>query len=463
MNEDGSPNSPMVSTGRRTAILIAAGMTQFLVTVDYWSAAIAMPPMAHDLGVRTIDLQWVITGYVLSFSVMLGIAGPLGDRYGRKKMLLMGIAIFGLMSIWVGCSNTATMVIISRIALGIGGGLLMPLATSVLAECTPTAQMTRAMALLTAITCCGAAVGPVLGGVLSELLSWRWIFFINVPLSVIVFMMVSGLARESRDPHAHGGLDVLGIVLIALALAILSLGIDRIPHWPTRSWGGLTLLGAVTLGGFVWWELKCRNPIIDLRLLANRSFAQFTAAGLFSNSCWCLLVFTTTLLLQKVYEQDPMSAGLFFLYLSGSVVISSTIAAKLSERVGITPLVVVALVLQGAACLTLWFNDGITALAISLVGGGIGCAWGWSMPQAGAILTLPRERVGLASGSILTAMTMGGNLVIVIVATIIDAMSGPDGTDYATGIHASYLLGLGLAIAGLIATVLLLPRRQTLE
>ncbi|MDG2291937.1 MAG: MFS transporter [Phycisphaerales bacterium] len=450
----------MMSTSQRIAILIAAGMAQFLVTVDYWSVAIAMPPMAHDLHVRTIDLQWVITGYVLSFSVMLGIAGPLGDRYGRKKMLLIGIALFGVISAWVGLANTANTLIAARVTLGFGGGLLLPLAAAVLAECTPTNQMTRYMALLTAITCCGAAAGPVLGGVLCDTLGWRWIFFVNVPLSGIAFLMVLLLARESRNPDVQGRLDALGILLITASLTLLSLGIDRIPHWTTMQWTGTCLLGIAFLVGFIWRELKVDNPIIDLRLLANRTFAGYTSAGLFSNSCWCLLVFTATLLLQKVYDQDALHAGIFFLYLSGSVVISSTIAAKLSEYVGIRSLVLAALILQCAACMTLWFDDGVSTLAICLVGGGIGCAWGWSMPQAGAIITLQRDRVGLASGSILTVMIMAGNLVVVIVATMIDAMSGPDGKDYATGIHASYLLGAGLAAAGIVTTVFVLPRKQ---
>ena len=115
-DENSASQSVAISTGRRIAILIATGMAQFLVAVDYWSVAIAMPSMAQDLGVRTIDLQWVITGYVLTFSVMLGIAGPLGDRYGRKKVLLIGVALFGLVSIWVGAAQSANSVIAARAA-----------------------------------------------------------------------------------------------------------------------------------------------------------------------------------------------------------------------------------------------------------------------------------------------------------------------------------------------------------
>ncbi|MCH2179592.1 MAG: MFS transporter [Mariniblastus sp.] len=452
-----------ITPGRRIAILIAAGMSQFLVTVDYSAVAIALPRMANDLHARTIDLQWVITGYILSFSVMLGIAGPLGDRYGRKKILLIGIALFGLISTWLGMADTATNVIIARIALGIGGGLLLPLAASVLADCTPSNQLTKYMALLTAINACGAAAGPVLGGLLTDALSWRWIFYANIPFAALAFTMVLLLARESRNPNAEGKLDFLGIVLLASSLGCLSLGVDRIPSWQPAGWIGMSVLGIVLMIGFVIREIKCSNPIVDVRLLGNRNFTGFTLAGMFSNSCWCLLVFTTTLLLQKVYHLSAFQAGLFFLYLSGSVVVASAAAAKISSKTGVKPLVLMALIFQGAALSLLWWHDDLTVVAICLAGGGVGCAWGWSMPQAGAILTLPRERVGLASGSIMTVMIMGANLVVVICATIIDGTSGASGQNYARGIQISYLMGMGLAVAGILAAVFILPSRSKLK
>ncbi|MCH2181066.1 MAG: MFS transporter [Mariniblastus sp.] len=465
MTNEPLPSDPIsISTGQRIAILIAAGMAQFLVCVDYWSVAIAMPAMAEDFGVRTIDLQWVITGYVLTFSVVLGIAGPLGDRYGRKKILLIGIAIFGLVSLWVGAAQSANSVIAARVALGIGGGLLLPLAASVLANCTPSDQMPRFMALLTAVTALGASTGPVLGGILTDsFLGWRWIFYVNIPFSLLAFFMVMFLARESRDPQAHGRLDALGILLVIGSLSLLSLGFDRIPHWTVAAWSSSLLGGFLFLGLFIIWELKVQNPIIDLRLISNRAFTGYTLAGLFSNSCWCILIFTTTLLLQKVSNLDALDTGLYFLFLSGSVVVSSTIAAKISDRTGSKPLVVIALALQGGAFLALWFDHQLAFLAACLAVSGIGCAWGWSMPQAGAILTLPRERVGLASGSILTVMVMVANLFVVISATIIDAMSGANGDDYASGIQVSYLIGVGLAVAGLLAVVLILPSRLSTE
>ena len=184
-------------------LLIAAGLAQFICCADYFAAAIALPPMAKDLGVRAIDLQWVITGYILSFCATLCVAGVLGDRYGRKKLLLLGIVIFALVSVWVGFAQGATEVVIARIALGLGGGLLFPLATAVVGNASTPTTLSRNIALLTGVATLGTALGPVLGGVLTEVLNWRWIFFANVPICLVAFLMVLFFARESSDPdHA---------------------------------------------------------------------------------------------------------------------------------------------------------------------------------------------------------------------------------------------------------------------
>lgn len=452
------PANQHITPARRTAILIACGLAQFIVAADYWSVAVALPPMAEDLGVRAVDLQWVVSGYILSFSVMLGIAGPLGDRLGRKRMLLIGIAAFGIVSVFTGMADSPGMVIAARIALGFGGGLLLPLGAAVLANITPSAGIPRAMAMLTAINATGVAIGPALGGLLTDTLNWRWIFYLNIPFSILAFVMVATMVRESRDPDSSGRIDVIGILLIMTSLGLISIGIDRIPHWPTGEWAAAIAVGLVCLGVFVLRELRIPKPIIDLRLLANRTFAGYTLAGMFSNSCWCLLVIITTMLLQKVDRYDALDAGLFFLYLSVSVVVSSTLATYLTGRFGPRPLTIVALFFQLAAMVLFFVDDRLTPLAIGLLIAGVGCSWGWAMPQAGAIGTLAREKVGLASGSILTVMVMVANLMFVVSATMMDAMSGPSGDDYEPGIHASYLLGICLAAAGLAAAWMVIPR-----
>lgn len=405
-------------------LLIAVGLSQFIVCADYFSVAIALPRMAAEFNVRTVDLQWVITGYILSFCAVLGIAGPLGDRFGRKKLLLLGIAIFTLVSIWIGTVQSVTALIASRIALGIGGGLLFPLATAVISHASTKVTLVRNLAFLTGIATIGSAMGPVLGGVLTEEFNWRWIFFANVPFGMAAFLMVLFFARDSRDPERSQKFDVLGIVLLVVGLGAVSVGIDRIPHWSLEAWLALLLGGVVCIGGFVLAELQMAQPIIDIRLFRNRTFIGNAICGMLANSAWCALVFLTTLQLQKVLGFPVLEAGLFFLFLAGSTMLASFMGPMFERRVGSVMLVRAALILQSIALATLYWTDGPVGLAIGTFVAGVGCAWGWAMPQAGAIATLPREKAGLASGSIMTLMIMSGNTAIVLVAMVIGLEPG---------------------------------------
>ena len=265
-----------MTRSRNTLLLIAAGLAQFICCADYFAVAIALPPMAKELGVRAIDLQWVITGYILSFCATLCVAGVLGDRFGRKKLLLVGIVIFAVVSIWVGLGQSATEVVIARIVLGFGGGLLFPLATAVVGNASTPGTLTRNIALLTGVATLGTALGPVLGGVLTEALNWRWIFFANIPICLGAFLMVFFFANESRDPEQSGRLDVVGILLLMIGIAAFSIGIDRIPHWTLVNWLGLTLFGVVMLVGFLLLQLKSASPVIDVHLFRNRDFLGFS-------------------------------------------------------------------------------------------------------------------------------------------------------------------------------------------
>lgn len=441
------------STGQQAGVgfllLMAAGLAQFIVCVDYFAVAIALPPMAKDLGVRAIDLQWVITGYILSFSATLAISGALGDRFGRKKLLLLGIAIFAAVSVWVGLGQDVVQVITARIFLGFGGGLIFPLATAVVSHASRQASLTRNIALLTGVATIGTAVGPVLGGVLTEFLGWRWIFFANIPICAVAFIMVLVFARESNDPHAKGRLDFPGIVLLMAGITAFSIGLDRIPHWSFPAWAGLTAGGVFLLVLFVVVELKVCTPIIDIRLLRNARFLGFSTVGLLSNSAWCVLVLVGTLQLQKVLGYSALDAGLIFLFLSGSVATASFLAPVLEPRIGAVGLTRIALALQALGIGGLFFFDTTAWLSIGMFVAGFGCSWGWALPQAGAIGTIDRNKAGVASGSVLTLMILAGNTAIVVAAMVIDLYPG-DVAGEARGIQTAFLCAALTALLGLV-------------
>ncbi len=439
-------------------LLLAAGIAQMLVVVDYTATAITLPSMARDFDVSADSLQWVITGYVLTFSIVLAIAGPLGDRYGRRRLLLLGIVLFGAASLWVGFAGSVTMLIVSRLALGIGGGLLFPLSTAVVGASTDRSDLPRMMSILTGIATIGMAIGPVVGGVFTELIDWRWVFFINLPFSVVAFILILVFARESRNPDAaEGRIDFTGIALLTLGIGGLSIGIAWIPDRPATTWVPVLAGGLLALILFVPLAMRKAAPLIDPRLLGNRDFAGYLLGGSLSNACWCVLIFATTLYLQEVRGDDAMTTGFQFLYLSGPVAIAGFIGPAIQRRIGTRRMLLFATAIRRVACVVFWLGDGSPWLAIGLLVVGFGCSWGWSMSQAGGIATIPEKNVGLASGSMLTVLIMSGNVGVVVSAAMIDAEGGAAMTDYGPGIAASYLLALGLAAAAFLTTWLVVP------
>ena len=448
------------SKASELGMVLAAGVTQMLVVIDYTATAIALPSMAREFDVSADSLQWVITGYILSFSILLAVAGPLGDRFGRKRLLLLGVLIFGGCSAWVGAAGSVTELIVSRIALGVGGGLLFPLSTAVVGAGANRKDLPRLMSILTGVATVGMAIGPVFGGLFTELLDWRWIFFLNIPISLLAILLMSWLARESRNPDAAGRIDLGGITLLTLAIGGLSLGVAWIPDHPLKIWIGLVSASVFVFAIFTWYELRHKTPIIDLRLLGNRTFTGYLVGGSLSNACWCVLIFNTTLFLQEILKEDPMTAGLQFLYLSVPVAIASFLGPIVQRRIGTRNIVLLATAIQTLACVLFWISHVPPWLGIGLFIAGFGCSWGWAMSQAGGIATIPERNVGLASGSLLTAMITSGNIAVVVIATVIAALGGPEMRDYAPGVDVNYLIGAGLAATAFIATLAIVPRRS---
>ena len=448
-------------SSRTLSLIIASGLAQMIVVVDYMAAAVALPKIAEDFGVSADSLQWVITGYVLSFSAVLGIAGPLGDRFGRKKLLLLGIVIFGLVSIWVGCANSVTNLIVSRIALGVGGGLLFPLSTAVVSASVGKQELPRTLSILTGIGTIGMAIGPVVGGVFTEELSWRWVFFINIPIAVIACVAVMIFATESKDTETKGRIDIPGIILLLVGLALLAVGVAGIPDWPLAQWLTITTLGICSLVAFAFIEFRTAFPVIDLRMLSNRGFAGYLWGGTLSNSCWCIIIFATTMHFQKVANDDAMTTGFLFLFMSASVATASFTGPFMQRCFGTRTLLLIALAIQFAASLLFWLDHTQPWISIALLIVGFGCSWGWSMSQAGGIVTVPENKVGLASGSMLTSLIMVGNMAVVISATFMASLGGTGEINYAPGVSATYALSMAMSLAGFIGTALIVPREQS--
>ena len=445
--------------GNAWKTLIAVSIGVFVVNVDYWSVSVALPEMAKEFDVTTIALDWVLSAYIISFCASVSVAGRLGDLFGRKKLLLLGIALFGAFSLWVGLSDSVGMIVAARIALGLGGGLIFALATAILGNACSVSDLTKMLGLLTGIGALGGAIGPVLGGLITETIGWQWIFYLNVPVTVLAFLAVKWGTVESYDTEHRGRIDYLGVLLLVVSITGLALFIAKVTEWGILSSTSIWMAAIIILFFclFVTRENKCKNPLVDLKLFEHRTFAGFILSGALSKMYLAMIIFTTMILLEKVLSYDPLKAGLFFLAISGTVSISSVFLSAVTKAIGDKSTMLLSLVLQiTGAIILLNYSDPIWIL-IGLAVAGPGCSWGFSTAMVGSITTLPRNLVGLASSASLTIIIMSAGIGVTIAGAVIHTFAGEG--DRTTGINASIITAiLAAAIAFLIALIVI-PKR----
>jgi EmrB/QacA subfamily drug resistance transporter len=446
---------------RLRLVLIAVGLSQICVTLDYWSLSVALPPMSHDFHVSTTDLQWAISGYVLAFAAALIAAGRLGDIFGRRRMLIGGAALFGAASAVCGLSNTVGLLVGARIVQGIGAAALFPASMAVLVDAFPGERQARAIGIIVGISGVGAALGPFVGGLLTETLSWRWIFFLNVPVAAGAIVLVRAVVRESRDETASRRVDVAGLVAVSGGIVALTLAIDRGPGW---GWGsprivGLLAVAVVLLVGFVVLEHRVRAPLVPPALLGNRPFMVMSGAGLASNFNFALAIFCVTLFLQQVRGVSVMVAGVLFLPLSIAAAVGGPMSGKLSTKYSLRALMGAGMIASAAgfavfSSSTSWVTYFIGASLL-----GIGCGLAYAATNSGTLAVVSTQQSGAASGFVTTALLVGAAFATTLTATLIEQLQHGHGA-HAEGIAIEGVLRVGVVVALLGAAVLPLARQR---
>jgi len=446
---------------RLRLVLVAVGLSQICVTLDYWSLSVALPPMSHDLHVSTTDLQWAISGYVLAFAAALIAAGRLGDIFGRRRMLIGGAAVFGAASAVCGLSNGVGLLVGARAVQGIGAAALFPASMAVLVDAFPADRQARAIGIIVGISGIGMALGPFVGGVLTETLSWRWIFFVNVPVAAGAIALVTTFVRESRDETASRHVDLPGLLTVSGGIVALTLAIDRGPGW---GWGSVRIVGllvasAVLLVGFVVLEHRVRAPLVPPALLRNRPLMVMSGAGLAGNFTFALAVFCVTLFLQQVRGVSVMVAGVLFLPLSIGAAIGGPLSGKLSQRYELRTLMGAGLLLSAPGFAVFSASTGWPTYFVgaSLVGLGLGLAY--AATNSGTLAVVPAAESGAASGFVTTALLVGAALATTLTATLIEQLQHGHGA-HAEGLAIEGVLRVGVVVALLGAAVLPLARER---
>jgi EmrB/QacA subfamily drug resistance transporter len=442
-------------------ILVAVGLAQVLVTLDYFSLTVALPQMARDLDVTTTNLQWALTAYLLSFAALLVAGGRIGDILGRRRALLVGVALFGLASLACGLATDEITIVVARVVQGVGAAVLFPTSMAIVSQSFDEKTRPRAIGIVVAVSTLGTALGPLVGGVLTETLDWRWVFFINVPFSAIAGLMIVRYVPESRDESAPRHIDVPGIATLATGIVALTLAIDRGPAWieddPLALLGCL-LVCVVALVSFVVIELRAANPLIDLPTFRSPAFVMVTLSGFLSNFLWALAVFVATLWLQEVEDLSPLESGLAFLAMSVGVAAAGPLSGRLVTRFDVGLLMALASLVGAASAFAISFIDALPVWLPVFLVLGLGVGTNYALVNQGTLAAVPRRQAGAASGIALTAIVIAAALATVIGATLLEEISGSSMIDQ-DAVAAVMRVGAAVALASAVPAALLWRRR----
>ncbi|GHE39817.1 MFS transporter [Streptomyces cellulosae] len=411
---------------RRWAGLAALVVALLTVGLDLMILNVALPTLAGDLAASTTQLQWIVNAYTLVFASLMLPAGGLGDRYGRKRLLLAGLAAFVAASAWAAYSSTADSLIAARAVMGIGAAVIVPLSLGILPVLFPPEQRRRAIAVWVGALGVGLPLGPIVGGWLLEQFWWGSVFLINVPVGAAAFLAAAVLLPESRD-RAAPPLDLAGIATSVLGTAALVYGIIQGPDDGWSDPGVLTAIGAgiLLLAAFFYWERRTTHPLIDLRLFSNPFFTWPVLAATAGTFTLVGALFVVPQYLQILGGHSAFGTGIRLVPLVLAILIAASAVDKIVTRIGAKIPMVAGLAIAAAgfalySALTPGSTYAFTATCLTVIGLGAGLALA---PAVDAVMaTLPEHRAAAGSGLLMAIRQIGAAFSIAILGTILNAV-----------------------------------------
>jgi EmrB/QacA subfamily drug resistance transporter len=435
-----------------------------MVTLDNLVVTMALPSIRLDLGATIEDLEWTVNAYTLSFAVLLLTGAALGDRFGRRRLFAIGLGIFTIASAAAALAPNVETLIAARAIQGVGGAIITPLTLTILSAAVPPDKRGLALGAWGGIGGLGVALGPVIGGAVVEGLSWQWIFWLNVPLGIVLAPLAARRLTESYGPDSR--LDLPGLGLVSVGLFGIVLGLVR---GNAVGWGSAEILGSLGLGvaflvAFVLWELRAPAPMLPMRFFRNRTFAATNVASLFMFFGMFGSIFLLAQFLQTVQGYSPLSAGLRTLPWTAMPIFVAPLAGALSDRIGGRPLMAVGLGMQaiGLGWLatisspTVPYGDLVPAFVVS----GIGMALFFA-PVANVVLSsVRRMEEGKASGTNNAIRELGGVFGVAVLASVFSRYGGYETpATFVDGLVPAVWVGAAVVAAG-AAAALFVPRRR---
>ncbi|MER6076421.1 MFS transporter [Streptomyces sp. NPDC001817] len=399
----------------------------FCVQLDFFALNPALPRLARSMDVPTVSLQWAISGYVLAAGALMVAAGRLGDLLGHRRMLMAGVGLFGLASLLCAFSSSAPELVGFRVLQGAGAAVIMPVGIALLTSVLPEQRRGHAIGLAFAVAGIGTAVGPFVGGILTQWAGWRWVFLVNVPVAIAAVIM-TGRVPTPRGRRMAAGVDWPGLVFVTSAIAALSVAVDRSSAW---GWAaprtlGVLAAGGVLMGAFLATEVRVRHPLVSLDLFGNRQYVVITLTGTVANTASLVYIFVSTLYLQENRGLSPLTAGTVFLAPAIATAAAGPLAGRLSQRHPPLKIMAAATAASGLTLLALTVATNSLPLYVLLLGtagGTLGLATRLTIIASQAVI--PPERAGEASGVTLTAMTTLGGIGMALASSTLPRHGTP--------------------------------------
>jgi EmrB/QacA subfamily drug resistance transporter len=404
----------MRGPNRRWWVVVAMSGIMILLTVDFFGVAVALPQIGKDLHASTETLAWTVNVYLLAFVSPMIAVGRLADIVGRRKVALVGVVVFVAASVACAAAPTDLFLIGARLVQGLGGGVIFATSLSIVNNAFPPDERPKALGIWSGVGLVGSAVGPMVAGILTQEASWRWFFFLNVPIGIAVIVISLAVVEDSRDETYTGGIDWAGFVTLTLGFAPLIFGLQQGAQagWSAPEVVIGIVAGVVILVVFVILELRPRRhpPLVEFALFRDPRFTGASAVAFLGNWQFGAILFFLTLYLQEILLKNPLDAGLIFLTFSVPLVVLSPIGGRLVPKVGSQVLMAVGMTLVGAGMLVFAFLDASSTVLLVVVGliiAGLGQGFAYNVSNTAGMEAMPDEKAGVASGVLQTARLMG--------------------------------------------------------
>jgi EmrB/QacA subfamily drug resistance transporter len=453
-------SAPSTASGAGTSVqrwtLILGSLTSFLVGLDALVVTTALPTLHQDLGAGVEGLSWTINAYELAFAASILTGSTLGDRYGRRLVFVIGIAVFTIASAWCALSSDVGVLIAARTLQGIGGGLSVPLSLALITAATPPQARGKALGIWGAFTGVAVAAGPLVGGIIVDGLDWQWVFWLNVPVGIVIAVLA--VRKLPVVARIRGQVDPVGLALATIGVFGIAAALIR---GNTAGWSSAPILagfvgGAIALALFVLWERRTPAPMMPMRLFRSASFSGGCVASFVLMGSVFGFGFLTAQYLQLALHKDPLGVGLGLLPTTGVALFLSPVAGRLTDKLGEKPLVMLGLALQGLGLLLVSLlateTSGYGTIIGPLFVSGVGIAIAFPTVTTAVMRSVTDADVGIASGISNTFRQVGAVFGIAIAAAIFAGNGNyRSPAEFVAGYSPAFMALAVLAFVGVIA------------